>query len=482
MASSPTLSFQDRLVFALGGLLMAVGFAADVRFRSDLASGALYLLPVVLGLLVSWRPYPLVAWVVTTGLLVVAGVARDELSWSSTVVLERAILALTLGGVAAVVRFFNDRLRQSTARTSELADLKRAIDHAAIVATTDVKGCITYVNDKFCEISGYTRDELIGQDHRIINSRFHPPEFIRDLWRTIASGTVWHGEVRNRSKDGRFYWVDTTIVPFVNERGLPHQYIAIRADITARKAAEERLVQQAALAHMGQMAAVMAHEVRNPLAGIKGAFQVLMSRREPGDSELPVMREAVLRIDALSSLIDDVMTFARPRPPRVTRVDLRQLARDAVSTVQNDPAWQGVECSVSGEEVPADVDPELVRAALLNLLLNAAQAMNGKGRVEVVLSSGDGHTLLDVRDSGPGIPPDVLARVFEPFFTTKTRGGGLGLAIAKRTAELHGGDLHIYCPAAGGTYVSLTLPEPTPSVGPEGPDARQAPGPAGPTG
>jgi signal transduction histidine kinase len=130
---------------------------------------------------------------------------------------------------------------------------------------------------------------------------------------TIANGRVWHGEIRNKAKDGHFYWVDTTIVPFVDDRGKPYQYIAIRADITARKAAEQRLAEQAALARLGQMAAVVAHEVKNPLAGIKGAIQVMLSRGRRDDTESVVMHDIVARLDALNELIQDLMMFARPR-------------------------------------------------------------------------------------------------------------------------------------------------------------------------
>jgi two-component system CheB/CheR fusion protein len=348
--------------------------------------------------------------------------------------------------------------RDDRATRSQLADFKRALDHAAIVAITDVSGRISYVNDTFCKISGYSREELIGQDHRIINAGYHPKEFIREMWRTIASGQVWHGEIRNRAKDGHFYWVDTTIVPFLNQRGKPYQYIAIRSDITARKHAEEKLAQQAGLARVGQLAAVVAHEVRNPLAGIKGAVQILMSRRSTDDSELPVMREIVRRIDSLGELINDLMLYARPRPPRLRPIDLHALVSEAVTIVQRDPAAHSITIAVEGDDVSASVDDEMLRATLLNLVLNAAQAMCGHGYITLTVRHSGNLATIEVRDTGPGIPPDIRDQVFEPFFTTKARGGGLGLPIARRTAELHGGSLVLDCPDGGGTVVTLTLP------------------------
>jgi PAS domain S-box-containing protein len=449
---------RDRWLILVGLVLLLTIFLIDLQLPLGAATGMLYVSVILLGLWARSIAYAVVAAALATVLTMV----DLALGWSETpsavVYVNRPLMTLTYWVTAVLVVRASKLQARAAAQLKQLADLKYALDEAAIVATTDVTGRITYVNDKFCAISGYSREELIGQDHRIINSAFHPPEFIRDLWRTIASGDVWHGELRNRAKNGSYYWVDTTIVPFLTERGKPYQYTAIRSDITKRKAAEARLREQESLARLGQMAAVVAHEVKNPLAGVKGAIEIIRSRRPVNDPDLPIMREIVSRIDALNELIQDLLLFARPPQPRLTPLELRALLLDILAALRSDPAYRGIEASLEGPACPLLGDRELLRAAFFNLFLNACQAMGGHGRLTIQLTPVDESIRVEVSDQGPGIPAELRDKIFEPFFTTKHHGGGLGLPITARSVALHGGSLALSCPPEGGTIMTVTLP------------------------
>jgi PAS domain S-box-containing protein len=337
-----------------------------------------------------------------------------------------------------------------------LDEIRYALDQSAIVAATDHRGLITYVNDKFCEISQYSREELIGQDHRIVNSSYHPKEYMRDLWHTIARGRIWRGEIRNQAKDGSFYWVDTTIVPFLNGDGKPRQYLAIRYDITARKYAEAQLREQAALARLGQLAAVVAHEVRNPLAGLRAGLQII-DQRIHESRDRSAIAAMIQRIDDLNDKVEDLLLYARPRQPRPQPIDVIVLMQDVVTSAEISTGRHGPPIPVSGERVQAYADPDMLRAALLNLTLNACQAAPTQ-EVEVRVTGDDLVCLVAVCDRGPGIRPDIRDQVFEPFFTTRVNGTGLGLAIVKRLIELQEGTVRLADREGGGTIAEVTLP------------------------
>src|SRR3954468_12201097 len=295
-----------------------------------------------------------------------------------------------------------------------LAQIRYALDQAAIVAITDQRGIITYVNDKFCEISKYSRDELLGQDHRIINSGYHPKEFIRGLWHTIAHGQVWRGELRNRAKDGSIYWVDTTIVPLLDTDGKPRQYLAIRSDITQRKAAEQQLTDQAALTQLGQLAAVVAHEVRNPLAGIKGSLQVLQSRPGTPVDDRRVIEAMIARIDVLNSKVGDILRFARPRAPVIEDFDLRPVMLEAAVSAEAAAGCGNPGIRVPDGAVPVRADGEMLREILLNLLLNACQSGSSEP-IEILVSRERGTYRIDVADRGEGLGDADPERLFEAF-------------------------------------------------------------------
>jgi PAS domain S-box-containing protein len=444
---------------------MAAIFVLDLRTPLGLNVPMLYVVPTFIFVWAGSAREPLVVAALATVLTVAGFYVSPEGGSPDVGVFNRVVSVLVTWVVASLVvarlrgveRWSAEvagshrALQESIAR---LQDLRYALDQSAIVAATDQRGLITYVNDKFCEISQYSREELLGRDHRIINSKYHSKDFIRNLWTTIARGGVWRGEIRNRRKDGSFYWVDTTIVPFLNERGKPWQYLSIRYDITQRKAAEEQLRDEAALTKLGRLSAVVAHEVRNPLAALKGSLQVLAGRIPADVPGRDIIAPMLARIDALNRTVEDILTYARPAVPKVQRFELGPLLADAASSAR--AAVPGSPIAINGDQVVLDADPEMCRAVFLNLLLNACQA--GDSQVDVTVSAHGAVCEVGVADRGAGVPREVREHLFEPFVTTKSGGTGLGLPIARRLAQLQGGTLTLHEREGGGTVARVTLP------------------------
>jgi PAS domain S-box-containing protein len=232
------------------------------------------------------------------------------------------------------------------------------------------------------------------------------------------------------------------------------------------RAADERLREQATLVKLGEMAAVVAHEVRNPLAGVRGALQVIGSRLPPGGKDAAVIGEVVTRLDALNDLMKDLLLFARPPQMRPAPVDILALAKETSALVNQDPAARDVLFQIEGSASAVMVDPQLLQIVLLNLFLNAAHAMHSRGTIRTVVAISDRACRIEVADTGPGIPPAIRDQIFAPFFTTKPRGTGLGLSTAKRLVDIHSGRISVACPPEGGTIVTIDLPQGRPTTGP----------------
>jgi len=210
------------------------------------------------------------------------------------------------------------------------------------------------------------------------------------------------------------------------------------------------------------MAAVLAHEVKNPLAGIRGAIQIIGGRLPKDSTDVQITHEIISRIDALNALMRDLLLFARPPQPKPMTVELAPLVAATADLMKADPAFAHVQVHIEGSAPAVRADPDLLKIVFVNLLTNGAQAINGQGTIRVTLGAQDSTSEVTFSDNGPGIPENARPRIFTPFFTTKSRGSGLGLATAKRFVEAHHGTISIACPAAGGTQVSVRLP----TVGP----------------
>lgn len=366
-----------------------------------------------------------------------------------------------------------------TQALQESAFYKTAIDQSAIVAMTDKNGVINYVNDFFCKISGYSREELIGRDHRILNSGKMPEGFFNQMWKEIKSGKVWRGEVCNKAKDGKFYWVDTVIIPFLDVNGEPEKYIAIRSDITLRKESENELLvakEEAVKAARvkAEFLANMSHEIRTPMNGIIGITDLLIEdeKNEKLLGKLNLIRNCG---DSLLSIVDDVLDFSKIEAGKVELenkpFDLHAAVKDVCSLFEAKAEEKDVQIDFSSHSSGEDwVTGDLTKfkQVLSNLVSNSIK-FTQSGFVKVSyyphhsnLGPCDYHFCIE--DTGVGISEEVMPKLFTSFTqadpsTTRNFGGtGLGLSICKGICEMMGGRIWGESELGKGSKFSFILP------------------------
>lgn len=356
-------------------------------------------------------------------------------------------------------------LMESQARWRAVVD--SAVDGIIVI---DGRGKIGVFNPAAERLFGYSEQEVVGQNVNVLMpSPYHEEHdgYIADYLRTGHQKVIGIGrEVTAQRRDGSTFPVHLAVGEMAV--GSERHFTGILHDLTPRVQLEERVREQTTLARLGEMAAVIAHEVKNPLAAVRGAIQVVGQRLPTESTDRPVIKEIVARIDALDDLIKDLLLFARTPQPRLTQVDLSSLLQLTAEFLSADPAMRALRVDIAGTASPVAGDPELLRIVFQNLLLNAGQAMQRVGTTTVRLSSEGQLQRVTVADTGPGLSSDARANLFRPFFTTKSRGTGLGLPTAKRLVELHGGSISVDSIAGEGTTVTVRLPV----VPPATPDAR----------
>jgi len=364
------------------------------------------------------------------------------------------------------------------ARTvKELSAYKYALDESAIVAITDQKGIIKHVNDNFCRISKYSRKELLGQDHGIINSSYHPKSFITGLWRTIANGKIWRGELKNKAKDGTYYWVDTTIVPFLNEQGKPYQYLAIRSDITERKNSETHLKElneslrnharelADSNAELEQFAYVASHDLQEPLRMVTGFLTQLEKKYQDVIDEKgkQYIFFAVDGSKRMRQIILDLLEYSRAGKTvsGLERVDLNKFM-DEMRVLYRKQLDSGAQ--IFNNELPEVICYKTSLWQVLQNLVGNALKYHKKDVAPVVTvscSDANTHWQFCVEDNGIGIEPEYFAKIFIIFQRLHRKGEysgtGIGLAIAKKLVENLGGKIWVDSTKNVGTKFYFTI-------------------------
>lgn len=363
---------------------------------------------------------------------------------------------------------------QETRRVSrDLQQLQnQAVDQHAIVAITNVDGVITYCNDRFCEISGYSREELVGQTHRIVNSGTHGKDFFVSMWRTIASGRVWQGDICNRAKDGSLYWVNTTITPFKDDEGAITKFVAIRTDVTAHRRAEQRikqinkeLVQRAK--EMEQITYMVSHDLKSPIVTIQGYNGFLHQDLEAGRTDRLIGFSEAIRSasERMQRLLDDLLLFNKiGKAEREHRpIQTSSLIQKLIDGLA--PMLDSVHAEI---DVQADLpdlygDSSSLHQVFQNLITNAikyGRSDDGVLRLTIGGEQTEEQIRVWVADEGPGIDPRFRDKVFEVFnrLQSEFEGTGVGLAIVKRVAEAHGGSVWVEESESGGAKFVFSAP------------------------
>ena len=351
-------------------------------------------------------------------------------------------------------------------KIKEISDYKYALDEASIIAITNQKGIITHVNDNFCAISKYSREELIGEDHRIINSGFHPKEFIKELWSTIAKGKVWKGELRNKAKDGTWYWVDTTIVPFLNQEGKPYQYVAIRSDITERKKGEELIKHMLTTTEyqnkqLVDFCNIVSHNLRAPLVNISMLLNFLEESQDEDDriELLNRIKPVVTHLNEIFNELVESLQVRQDSEIQSINIDLKECMEKILISYDAQIRAFNATIVMDFNDVPVlYYPPKYIDSILTNLISNALKYKSPDRNliVEIKTIKIDKHIILSVKDNGLGIDlerhKDSIFKI-RKVFHVHPDAKGFGLFMTKTQVDAMGGEIWVEStPEVGSTF------------------------------
>ncbi len=394
---------------------------------------------------------------------------QRQINWNSTLSydLQNKVIGITgIGEDTTDKRHTEEQLRK----------LSQAVEQSpSTVMITNIHGEIEYVNPKFIEVTGYQANEVIGLNPSILKSGEKSTQEYANLWSTIISGREWRGEFHNRKKNGELFWESASITGIRGPEGNITHFLAVKEDITERKRLEQKieahhreLAKTEALAAMGRMASMIAHDLRNPLSSVKMTLQILSKQKSTRNSSKADELRAISleQIRYMEEILSDMLTYSRPDALKPEWLTVEKVMDMAIGLAQRKIDETGVELITNYQPGLPTLhgDATKLRQIFSNLLANAAQATENCEKpevtVDVMLDLGDTGTgiRIEIRDNGCGITPKDQERLFEPFFTTRAQGTGLGLAIVKRMVEQHQGSIELLANKEGGTCASIVLP------------------------